>query len=786
MLFLFGLIGISSAIAFKIGAIVNYSLSINIPYRDIYLTSIAHNKISSLLSYIFTSGIIFLYVVILTYLYKGNFLEKKFSQRFGNLKILPSKIYLVISIIINFLIFYKLTKAMAPSIPIIAASALTWCSIFVLPYLFFINEFVRSISIPMFRALKYMTFFILVSSVIIFLRFFFIYPGTGYIKVANDYFNIPEKTLLDGKFFSNDNAIKKYNIGDFYQKNHPITSKIISDKTLSDTYYFKDITALVCENISKDKCLYFRYYLNQKTNRSYDQYELRFIENNIYEWNTQLVAGHYFHHQNAFLGPLNAFHLNEAKNNIVFLYGYGNTYLLNKLMIKLDGFNFQTFTHIFFSFYPLYFIMLIFVTWIIFRDIFLTAFVILSSIGAFQLLGFETIRFAPGNDPIRHFLDLLILLFLFQYSREKGASFIYLIGTCILALLSVWMDKEFGLIIFISFTLAFITKQMISKPKVLDALIYATTILGLGFILKFLKTLGADPLSIYGFLGVSVAPTSTHIKFIILLTLLVLYALLGVNLKALLKEKSYFIISIFLLFYFQGMLVYFVWYTDPSHFLSACAIPLILFLTIQIKFITQAHINKNYIIIPFIFSLIFVYIPSAIMFEKGILAYENIFKTHKLYQWDFKRAKFLSTMDPEPFKNAVYLIKKYDAKPDIYLISQYDNFLPFLSAKYSAFQYDQLDLSIVTEREFNYVVHKISTKKPKYIFIDSNIMSNHIHDIIGYNDPLDSMIAPNHQTYDLSAGRMLVLSNLRAIFLKIRPSYFLYKHGTLIDVYKRK
>lgn len=625
--------------------------------------------------------------------------------------------------------------------------------------------------------------YILLSLIMLQLIVLFLpYIGNASIKIANDYFGIPEKTIIDGRTVQNFDYIKSHNIGGLYGK--------IDDKTTipNITDALPNLTQLYCKKVSQATCFYLKDRLNNnRVSNYYSNSELSFIKKNLYELNGQLIAGHYFHHQNALIGPLNAYKLHENIKKIIFLYGFGNTILLTKLMSCFGGFNFQTLTHVLFSFYPIYYFLLLGISWFIFRNVFFVLFIMLSSLSALQFLGFETIRYAPGNDPLRHLMDLLVIASFFQYTRSKNFNWLYLIASFGFSLLAVWMDKEFGIIIFIALTLAFFIQLFFTKQKILPLVIFlAASVIAIKIDLV-LKTLGSDPLAIYGILGVSVAPTSHLTDLLIFFTIILLYGLFYITYSNH-KKNSFFFLAWFLFFYYQGMMIYFVWYTNSSHFLSACAIPLILLFTIFIKELSSRDKSESIYKIFLCMTcgtLIFIYLPSLFFYKLAQQRYNDIFKTHVVYQWTFPRAKFLSTMNPKPFENAISLINKYDKGPSVYMISRYDNFLPFLSDKYTAWPYEQLSLSIVSQKEFNNIISIINTKKPQFIFIDSDIKSDHFHDILGYNDPVELMFGPNHNGYNLSAGRVLALINLRDVFDAIKSSYHLIAKGDLIDVYRR-
>lgn len=194
---------------------------------------------------------------------------------------------------------------------------------------------------------------------------------------------------------------------------------------------------------------------------------------------------------------------------------------------------------------------------------------------------------------------------------------------------------------------------------------------------------------------------------------------------------------------------------------------------------------RNTFILCLTALFVFIYLPSLYFYKKVEHNYNAIFTTHHVYHWRFPRASFETTMNPAPFANAIKLIDQYSHGTSIYMVSRYDNFLPFLSGKYLALPYSQLDVSIVSKKEFRYVIDTIQKNKPQYIFIDSDISDNHFSDILDPRDPLTLMMQPNNTGYNLSAGRVLTLMNLRDIFNALKNSYHKVATGDLISVYKR-
>jgi hypothetical protein len=175
-------------------------------------------------------------------------------------------------------------------------------------------------------------------------------------------------------------------------------------------------------------------------------------------------------------------------------------------------------------------------------------------------------------------------------------------------------------------------------------------------------------------------------------------------------------------------------------------------------------------------------LPSIGTYYLDQRAYQSVFEDHIVHKWNFPRAKFTSTMDPGVFGNAVELIDKYSNGNSIYLLSKYDNFLPFLSAKYSAMPYPEMALSLVSKKEMDAGVNLIRNDRPEYLFVDSDMARNRQGDIFKKDDPVTKYLG----LHDTSRGRVMVLDNFARVFKEISPLYEPVEVGQLITVYKRR
>jgi hypothetical protein len=300
---------------------------------------------------------------------------------------------------------------------------------------------------------------------------------------------------------------------------------------------------------------------------------------------------------------------------------------------------------------------------------------------------------------------------------------------------------------------------------------------------SLLMPTAGNPTFLYVLLGVA-APTIYWMKMYILLLIFSLgYVLLMKNRKL---GNNWCYLSLLWFFYAQGLLIYYIWNPEPSHLWSlgtVWGVSLALFLRYcSFNFDWAALHEKKILLVSNFVLTAFVFFPSIGIYYLDQSDYQGVFKDHVVHQWDFPRAKFASTMEPAVFGNAIELINKYSNGNSIYLLSKYDNFLPFLSAKYSAMPYPEVALSLVSKKEMDASVNLIRNDHPKYLFVDSDMTRNRQGDIFKKDDPVTRYLG----VHDTSRGRVMVLDNFAKIFQEISPLYEPVEVGQLITVYKRR
>jgi hypothetical protein len=238
----------------------------------------------------------------------------------------------------------------------------------------------------------------------------------------------------------------------------------------------------------------------------------------------------------------------------------------------------------------------------------------------------------------------------------------------------------------------------------------------------------------------------------------------------------------FLFFYAQELLVYVVWHYNGDG-LKARAFIYILTIALMLYYLSISWSKKLQRGILFLATVyaVFTYSKSINNVQHSKKEYNKIFDTHAVYEWNMKRAHFVSTMNPRGFQNGIDLIQKYSSDQNgIYIISEYDNLLPFLADKYSMMPFFDLKWYLITPKELNKSIKTIQTNQPEYIFVDSNINRDYEKEVIDLKTPIIGYL---HQE---SVWRVQRLMLLKQIFDTVETEYELIEKGTLISVYKRK
>ena len=292
---------------------------------------------------------------------------------------------------------------------------------------------------------------------------------------------------------------------------------------------------------------------------------------------------------------------------------------------------------------------------------------------------------------------------------------------------------------------------------------------------------GRDLMSPYygqGFLGF---PTSPQRLYLIVFIISGCYLLL-LRMERTANEWKY--LALFLLLYSQGLLVYGLWGGTDKHLLNIASV-LVLGGVVFLKILIDRSRLKRYeqvlVSALIVGALGFVYVPGLFAYYTTKSEYEEVFATHRTYEWNLERAQFRSTMNPKDFLDSVSLIQQYaNSENGIYIISKYDNVLPFLAKKYSAMPFFDVQWVLLTEHEVNLCIERIKAMKPPHLFVDTDIERNLNGEIIRIPIPMLGDLG-----YE-PLSRVQRLNLLKDVFASVKDDYEIEKSGVLLTVYRRK
>jgi hypothetical protein len=135
-------------------------------------------------------------------------------------------------------------------------------------------------------------------------------------------------------------------------------------------------------------------------------------------------------------------------------------------------------------------------------------------------------------------------------------------------------------------------------------------------------------------------------------------------------------------------------------------------------------------------------------------------------------------MNPEPLAESIRLIQKYsNSGSGIYMVSEFDNLLPFLSDRYNALTFD-LAWHLLSDEEVDSTITRISKNDPQYLFVDNNIDRE-------MSDPWSKIYNGDWMKSE-RASRMGRYYGLQKIFRAISSGYELREKSDLLVVYERK
>lgn len=641
---------------------------------------------------------------------------------------------------------------------------------------------------------------------------FFAYGIFTDFKLMNEFKNIDEETLVDGKFVKNSEYMKQnlifepqkssmyqYNsYNDIISKCKSISSGCKYSVIHGDAHNSQFATLYNMDrNITKFDAL-----INSNGNVSNDdaaitwgvyplfwansldklREKVDFIANNLYEQQTQLIGRYFWHEVPFMLNAINELDLSRDKAEIFSQYGFLSAYVVKFIMQSLGGINVANFDKAKNIINLIYYIISIAFIILFTKNYFIRfIFIILFSVYFFSV-GFHSYHFAPTHIYIRHFFDFMIILALFWTMKISKNRLCFVISTFVLGIISILLINDFGKLLFLAIVGTFIIDyvlEFIEYQKVhLKEIFIFISFIALSIIAFIKYPLMDNPSTKYFLDGFYSLPISMLIYMLLLFAISLLWlGLIWFYVE--LKRSNYLLSYIFLLFYTEFLCVLFVWKGNFDNInFAIIALPML----ILFHFIVKRIRNILYIIIAPI--LIFAYAKYCYEYISQMTLYENTFATHRNYKWDHERAGgIITTYSFERFDDALRLINKYSKNSnELYMISKYDNILQFFSKKYSGLKYFELKSFIVTNDEYNEVLDLINSKAD-ILYVDTDIFNVYYKELKErrFFDVYNNQWLPNDVM-----RRIIQLKILLNLFDDVRDKYELVERGKLIDVYKRK
>jgi hypothetical protein len=504
-----------------------------------------------------------------------------------------------------------------------------------------------------------------------------------------------------------------------------------------------------------------------------------FLENIFYNMSRGQI-----NHIGHVLNPINEYMMGKSYNEIYFQYGLGNTFIMKWTMELFGGISIDNYYKCY-LFYLIYFITFLLMLFVLFDDIgyILCCFAIVTF--AFFYQGYIGFIIAPGIIPTIHMFDTIVIISLLLFFRQN--RLIYLLSAILFTVLGIIINQQFGLFLVASLIVSLLVFLYENKD---DALTKKGWLLGILFtvivsmsVYQLVSTNAAGDTFTYFLTGLFSWPA--HRK-IIMLT--ICYLAISYLFMFMLKNSRHYLKYIYLMIfvYTQGLFVYYYWAGLANHLPTV--IPFVgvqlslMFYMVQKNIITNGKIalklmsfGKGFVI----FILLLLIAQNATIFYRQKTLFLNNFVAHETYQWNYDRARLITTINPEPINEGIFMIRKYSSDSrGIYIISQYDNLLPFLSERYSLMPYFEMTWHLFSDKEVNDAIDRIRKSRPQYIFVDINIDQENII------DPWAKIYNSDGAKRE-RASRIGRYSELQKIFKAISPDYELIKKGDLISVYKR-
>ncbi len=509
---------------------------------------------------------------------------------------------------------------------------------------------------------------------------------------------------------------------------------------------------------------------------------IQFYKSNALEYEHQNMQRGQINHIGHILNPINEYRIGRPVKDIYMQYGLGDTFIMKWTMDLFGGISIDNYYKCY-VYYVIYSISFLLMLYLLFKDslYIFGGFAFLAF--AFFFQGFIGFMLAPGIIPTIHFLDAPAVILLLLFFRRNNVACLGLM--VIFSLLAIIINRQFGMILEAAVIISFFL-YVIENKKGSSRLLWLLTIFFMIFsglaAFHYANTGTAGQTFSYFLLGFFSWPANSKI---IIST--ICYFVVSYWFMFMLKDTRHYLkyLYLFVFMYTQGLFVYYYWSGLSNHLptvvpFAGLQLLLMIYIGETLLFKDRAAIKKMLSggMMLLLLLLAFATMLSAKNYYRDKFLFRKNFADHRTYNWRFERASLVSTIDPEPVRESISLIHKYSAKEKgLYIISRYDNLLPYLSGRYSLMPFFDMQWHLISGRETTAAVDNIRSHKPDYVFVDTNINN--------FEDPWSKLFM---STADINEriSRVGRYRELQKIFAAVSGDYEKIESGTLLSVYARK
>ncbi|MGC8728889.1 MAG: hypothetical protein ACP5SD_06430 [Elusimicrobiales bacterium] len=415
--------------------IFTYFVTIGVILREIlfakfsfYFNSSAivlSNYHTLLLPYVFAFILFFIFLII--YYYVSN----SFNNRIFNKPVSDNIIFFIF-----LLIFWIILLGFLLYGPVFSEKFITGILIFGIILVFIILVLFSYI-----KTRYFLNVFICFMVMLMIYEVFTITFGKKFIM--NEWVQLDETTLVENNWISNEKFLNNTDIDKneilqlykMYKQNHRI---VLKDYDLNKL----DIE-IILQKLTLDE-KFDRYLISEPQDKITKLRNIvDFALKNRLEYIHRNMNRGQIDHISYIISPINEYINGKSLKEIYFQYGIGSTLIIKKIMELLGGISIGNYYKSYIL-YLLYFIIFVIVFHKLFGNEFYFKGSILILILSFYINSYVAVILAPGINPILHFMDIIVLFFIFKYYSEKNN--IYILISFIVSFFAIYLNlNAFGI-----------------------------------------------------------------------------------------------------------------------------------------------------------------------------------------------------------------------------------------------------------------------------------------------------------------------------------------------------